>query len=165
MRCPAVKRAPYLLMLVAGLILGLVITSVDLATGRHIPSHRRNSTAAFAPGYAPPAFTCEWVHRRGGENIHDYECSFRLQDLLERGGNPPPGQGWEGLAAPDRFRCAPDGSGTLDAAHYECSYRHRQGNRDRHTHNFKVDEIVSVSDRQDDEESEDIWYPPHKDNP
>lgn len=173
MRTSLMRRWPAPLWLAVGLIVGFVATSVDLASGTHIRPVRKNSTAAFAPGFVPPdAFRCEWVNRRDGQLIHDYECKdpdaapgtsspFRLQDVLVRGGNPPGGKGWEGLATPDRFSCERDGGGGQDAAHYRCSYQHREQGR-LQTHTFRADEIVSVSDHEEDGEAEDIWYPPHR---
>jgi hypothetical protein len=155
------------------LILGLVVASADLASGTHNRPVRKNSTAGFAPGFVPPdAFKCEWVNRRDGQDVHDYECSdpdalpgalpFRLQEALVRAGNPPGGDGWDGLAKPGKFSCERDGSGNQNASNYHCRFQHKQGDPERHIHTFRVDEIVSVSDDEQDTEEEDIWYPPHR---
>jgi hypothetical protein len=162
MTIPLFRRAPNLLWLLVGLIAGALIMSGDFAAGRHQPPDRGNSTAAFKPGFAPPPITCKWVNSLDGERIHDYVCRFPLDDLLERGGNPPSGQGWDGLAAPDEFFCKPDGSPNLDASHYQCSYRHKvQGNR--HTHTFTADQIVSVTFPGTDPNRDDLndWVLPH----
>jgi hypothetical protein len=166
MKISITKRAPNLLWLLVGLLLGALIMSADLAAGRHEPKPRPNSTAAFLEGLKPLAFKCEYVSSRDGERIHDYVCGIRLRQLLVRNGSAPTDvDGWKGIAAPDQFSCKPDApndpAAVGDPSRYRCSYRHG-GNR--HLHTFTADEIVSTSETDADQadESKDNWYPPHR---
>jgi hypothetical protein len=167
-------RAKSVLLVVAGLLLSLGVTSV--ASARHKPPHGKGGTAAFAPGFSPPkSFVCEWVDSLGGKkhNVHAYACIdptgeqlflLKGKSVLTRNGNKPfpndPFNSWAHLAHPDVFSCL-KGTGSADPtdgaalAHiYECSYSGKDGK-----HTFRVDEIVSTSANPNSAEEADTWYP------
>jgi len=172
MNLSVARRSLYAILLASTLSVMFVMTTADVASARHTPATRRFSTAAFVPDFeanAPDRFKCTY---NDSPNVHDYACragarTFLLGDVLQRGGNPPPGQGNEGLATPDRFRCFWDGNaaGDRSAEHYNCKYRHRHGSKGRmHTHTFTANEIVSVTDNPNPDqaqEEDDLWWPPH----
>jgi hypothetical protein len=87
--------------------------------------------------------------------------------VLQSNGDRPPGGDNEGWASPNRFQCRWDGNlaGERSAEHYICKYRHRHGARGRmHTHTFRANEIVSVTDNpnpDEADEADDLWFPPH----
>jgi hypothetical protein len=172
MNLSVARRPLYVILLASGLALIFVMATVDVASARHTPATRRFSTAAFEPDFqatAPDRFRCRFDD---SANVHGYVCragarTFLLSDALQRGGNPPPGEGFEGLATPDRFRCRWDGNaaGDRSAEHYICKYRHRHGSKGRkHTHTFRANEIVSVTDipnPDEAQEEDDLWVLPH----
>ena len=165
------RRTRYFLLVIAGLILGLAVSSVDFASGRHVPPVRKNSTASFAPGFTPPgAFECTWDSERGprlylprlGPELHPAAVRAERRPCPRRQSSGRQ-DGWKGLAAPNKFLC--EGDGSTDASHYRCTYKHKDGKGSHarvNTHQFRVDEIVSVSVHESDPESLDQFYLPHR---
>jgi hypothetical protein len=170
----SVKR-PLPTALLAGTLAISFVAAIALeADARHRRPIRRYSIAAFEGGFSPPdQFACRWADNQ----VHGYSCTgtnptvtFLLKDALARSGNPPEGEGFQNLAAPDSFSCEFDGSTTKDTAHYLCVYRHtHEGEKGEHVQRFRLADATSVTDldppdQADDEANDlDIWLLPHDD--
>jgi len=173
------SRSLFITLLALALALLFVVTLAGDADARHRRPTRRFSVAAFdvlgvdpgaAPFEAPDRFSCRFDD---SPSVHGYVCkgggkTFTLSEALKRGDNPPDGEGFEGLATPDRFRCRWDGNaaGDKSAEHFICKYRHRDSAKGPlHTHTFRVNEIVSVTDLPNPDDAvegiDDLWLPPH----
>jgi hypothetical protein len=178
-----VTRAGHRLLIPVGVLLAVTLALPDVADGKHKRPKRRNSVAAFAPGFMPEigAFTCVWSEAP----FHDYGCNAGLSvgtptfGLLEPSLDPPerppnalvPGgnyqhdpdvDGWGGdfpLASPDiaqQFGCrwAAIGPPMRDPAEWHCSFTYNA-----HTHRFSVKQIVSVAYEPGSDDTEQ-WFVP-----
>jgi hypothetical protein len=175
-------RSLFVTFLAFALALLFVVTLAGDADARHRRPTRRFSTAAFTstndfqgtgqPFQAPDRFSCRFDD---SPSVHGYVCegggmTFTLSEVLVRSGNTDTSlQGFDGLATPDRFRCRWDGNaaGDKSAEHFICKYRHRDSAKGpQHTHTFRVNEIVSVTDLPNPDDADpdgkdDLWLPPH----
>ncbi|MFD7667998.1 hypothetical protein [Streptomyces sp. NPDC059788] len=157
-------------MLAVLLVAAFALVTASESAARHKKPARRISSAAFDSSTTrpPDRFVCDFVHKR-----HEYMChgvrstrSFELDKKLTRGGdNTIPGEGWEGIAAPDRFDCRWIGTGPRTIERFDCNYTHRHTKNGRKlTHWFMLHQMVSVTDNPDpsaDDPSKDQWVAPH----
>ncbi len=183
-----VGRSLFVTLMALALALLFVVTLAGDADARHRRPRARFSTAAFDSGmevaqFEPPdQFACSFDD---SPSVHGYVCegggkTFTLSEALMRSGTTDTSlvDTFEGLATPDRFWCRWDGElnadGEKSAEHFICKYRHRDSaNGPLHTHTFRVDEIVSVTDNPNgsieevsaeanaDPDKFDLWLPPH----
>jgi hypothetical protein len=145
------KSSFYLTLLAAILALVFVVTLAGDADARH-----KKPTAYFSkaeitdnfegtgqPFEPPDHFDCVY---NDSPDVHDYECTgsatFRLSNALKRSGNPPPGEGFDSVAAPDSLECSRDSNleGNRSAEQFICEYSDGQ-----HTHIFRLNEMVCLT--------------------
>lgn len=173
---------PYVVLMTLLTVLLVVAFAMPAsASGQHPGRGGKASLVANAfgpnvdprPSPPPRHITCRWVDDVPQHGyVHTYVCTggggYRQplstpafddnQDYLDRGGNPPEYD----VANPDRFTCdRRAGAGPeILPSDYTCTYRHRHdGNR--HTHTFRMDEMVTMADPFDSPQLEYVW-PPHK---
>jgi hypothetical protein len=137
-------------MLAAILALVFVVTLAGDADAKHRPKHYKSRALIIGTFPFPDRSDCDF---NASPNIYDYVCEggqmkFRLSNALGRSGNPPPGEGFDSVAAPDSltFRWDGNSDGNRSAEHFIGEYSDGQ-----HTHIFRLNEMVSVTYDSDDE--------------
>ncbi|WP_189863344.1 hypothetical protein [Streptomyces poonensis] len=149
--------------------LSLVVASAPDADARHRPPGPHFSIASplFADGFTPPrAFSCRYVEKRNGKIVDDYACSapggpsFMLGQVLQTGLEKP-GNGWDGISAPDAMQCGKKKEAPPVTDNYRCMYKHRHGNRPKHCHKFTLRNMVAVQHSGSIPDREVDWYAPH----
>ena len=159
------------ILFATGLIGVILLATAGEASARHRPPVRRISTAgtAFQQGASPlSAFTCRFLDRWGQVRFHNYVCSggMTLNEVLLADGNPPEptnkGRTWQNLAAPERFSCQKDGTGTDAADHYNCSYTLVNAKHCVSSYRFTLNQMASTNDENAYDPNNNVlvvWYP------
>jgi hypothetical protein len=138
-------------LLAAILALVLVVTWAGDADAKYRPHHyksrafiRGDFQGTGQPFPFPDSSDCNF---NASPKIFDYACegggtTFRLSNVLGESGNPPPGEGFDSVAAPDSLTFHWDGNldDNRSAEHFIGEYSDGE-----HTNIFRLNEMVSVT--------------------